>query len=110
MTRCQPTQHLLAFRCDLQDRAAFVRGIVSSCDQTFALGPIDEFDSAVMLQPEAFGRVGNGDSLPLRGSRNLQKKLMLLWVQSRFLSRALAEMQETTELKTKFGQGNEKRV
>jgi hypothetical protein len=110
MTRCKPAQHLLAFACDLQDRAAFVRGILRSCEEVFALGPIDKFDCAVVLQPQALCRVGDGDNLPLRGSRNLQKKLMLLWVQARFLSRAFAEMQKNAELKTKVGQGSEKRV
>ena len=96
MTRCKPTQHILALTCDLQDRAALVRGILRSCEETFVLRPIDEFNCAIVLQPQAFGRVGYGDSRPLRSSRNLQKKLMLLWVQARFLRSAFAEMQKSS--------------
>ena len=109
MTRCEPAQHILSLACDLQDCAPFISGILCSYEEAFALRPIDEFDCAIVLQPQAFCRVGNGDDLPLRGSRNLQKELMLLWVQTCFHSRAFTEMQKAAELKTKFSQGSEKR-
>ncbi len=110
MTLCQPTQQVPTLTRNLQNSAAFVRSILCSYEKTFPLRPINEFDCAIVLQPQALCRVGNGDSLRGRGPRDLQKELMLLWVHARIHSRAFTEMQKTAELKTKFGQGSEKRV
>ncbi len=110
MTLCQPTQQVPTLTRNLQNSAAFVRSILCSYEKTFQLRPINEFDCAIVLQPQALCRVGNGDSLPGRGPRDLQKELMLLWVHARIHSRAFTEMQKTAELKTKFGQGSEKRI
>ena len=103
MTRRKPAQHLFAFRCDLQDCAAFVRGIRPSRDETFALGPVDKLNCAVVFQSQALGSVGDRDDLPFRDARNLQEKLVLLWVHARYLGSTLAEMQKAAKLETKFG-------
>jgi len=101
---------MFAFPCHLQDRSALVGRIFRSSEETFAFGPIDEFPRTVVFQPQAFGGVCNRDRCSLRGSRDLQEKLMLLRVQARFLRSAFAEMQKSAYLEPKFSQGSKERV
>ena len=110
MARGKPSQHFLAFSRHLQNRSALVHAIFRSRKETFSLGSIYKFNRAIVFQPQAFGRVGNGDSPPLGSSRDLQEKLMLLWMQAHFLRSAFAEVQEAAQLEAKLRQGRKKRV
>jgi hypothetical protein len=78
----QPTKNLLAFARYSQNRAPFIFGVRSSCKQAFPLRAINKFNRTVVLQSKPLGRVCDCDSRSLRSACDLQKKLMLLWLQT----------------------------
>ena len=74
-----------------KDRPALVFFVCSSLDQIFPLRPVNQFNGAVVLQPEPAGRIGDCYRRFMGRTRNLEKKLMLLRLKARLLRRALAE-------------------
>jgi hypothetical protein len=110
MIACEPAKDQLSFARKPQDRPALVGGIHGSRQQAFALGPIGKLDCAVVLQPKSLGHIRNRHGRTLKNSSHLQEKLVLLWMQSSFQSRALTEVQKTAQFKAKFRQGSQQRV
>ena len=79
----EPLENFATFTRDSQNRASPVLIVSGTVEQAFALGAIDEFDRAVVLEAEARSRIRNGYDRVVWGSRNLQEQLMLLRLQTR---------------------------
>src|ERR1700739_3160058 len=71
-----------AFAGDAEDCAALVFEIDGAGEQAFGLGAVYEFDDAVVFEAEARGGVGDADGRRFRCSGDLEKKLMLLRLES----------------------------
>jgi hypothetical protein len=106
----KPSQNKPAFTGHSQNRAALVHWVRSSFKETFLFGSVHEFDCAVVLQPQSFGGIRNGDGSTCRCSCDLQQELMLLGMQSCILRSTLAEMHENAKRESEFSQSRKKRV
>jgi len=84
MVASKLTKNLGAFASDAQDRSTFVLDISPAFQKSFALGTVDEFYSAVVSQRQSLGGVRNRHCRILGCSSHLEKKLMLLRLQSCF--------------------------
>jgi hypothetical protein len=91
-----------AFASNAQDRSPFVLSIRCSVQQSFAFGAINEFHGTVVLQPEPLGSIRDRYGRRFGSSYHLEKKLMLLRVQSCFKSRGFAKEQKAPQFKAKL--------
>jgi hypothetical protein len=72
------TEDARALSRDAKQRAALVDAVDGAREKAFALGAVDKFDCAVVLEAEALSGVGDGDLGTVRRAGYLQEKLMLL--------------------------------
>ena len=110
MIACEPAKDQLSFARKPQDRPALVGRVHGSRQKAFALGAIYKFDRTVVLQAKSLGHIRDRQDRTLKNSGHLQEKLVLLWMQSSFQRRTLAEVQKTAQFKAKFRQGSQQRV
>lgn len=66
-------EDLATFARDSQNRASPVLIVDDAIEQAFALGAIDEFDRAVVLEAKARSRIGDCDSGSLRRASYLEE-------------------------------------
>jgi hypothetical protein len=92
---------------DTEDGAALVDCVLGAGEEALTLGAIDEFDDAVVLEAEAGGGVGDGYGRRFRSACDLQKKLMLLRLESGGEGCALGEVKEAAQLEAEVGESAE---
>jgi len=102
MIACKKVKNPLALARDSQNCPPPVVHVRCPHQQAFALGTIDQFDRAIVLQAKPLSSVGDRHGLILRGPCHLQQKLMLLRLETRFQRRALAEVQEPPQFESKL--------
>ena len=107
---CQAVKEAMAFRRHFENRAPLVAGIRGARQQPFALRPIDQLNSAVVLQAKPLGRVRDGDRLAVACAGDLQEELMLLGLEAGFERDAFAEVDKAAELIAKFCQAPKQRA
>ena len=100
----EAAQDLPTFLRKVQNRATPVSAVSSSGQQPLACGTIDQFDGAVVLQSKAFGSVGNRDCRTLGRTRNLEKELVLLRLQTCGRGCGFAEMYKPAQFVAKVGE------
>src|SRR5580692_6028919 len=98
------TEDARALSRDATQRAALVDTVGVAREKAFALGAVYKFDCAVVLEAEALSGVGDGDLGSVGRAGYLEKKLMLLRLQSRVRCGRLTEVQEAAQLVTEFGE------
>ena len=91
----------------VEDSATLVVLVDGSLDQVFALGAIDQFNGAVVPETEMARGIGDGNGRAFRGTGDLEQKLMLLRLQASGDRCIFAELEEFSQLKSKFRQGGE---
>lgn len=90
----EPAQKLTAFGRDVEKGTALVFSVGFAREQALAHGAIDELNSRVVAQAEAFGGVGDGDRGSGGRAGDLKEKLVLLGLQAGLGGRGFTEVQE----------------
>jgi hypothetical protein len=103
----ESVKKLSALARETENGAALVILVDGSFDQVFALGAIDQLDGAIVLESEAACGIGNRNGRVIGSTGNLEKKLMLLWLQTSDDRCIFAELEEPSEFKSKFCQRDE---
>jgi hypothetical protein len=100
----KPTENARALARDAKKRAALVDAVDVAREKTFALRAINKLDSAVVLEAETLGGVGDGDLGASGRAGYLEKKLMLLRLQSCGGGGEFTEVKEAAQLMAKLGE------
>src|SRR5580658_6509531 len=98
------TEDARALSRDAKQGAALVHTVGGAREKAFALGAVYKFDCAVVLEAEALSGVGDGDFGAVGRAGYLEKKLMLLRLQTCLGRGELTEVQEAAQLVTEFGE------
>lgn len=98
------SENLLSLRRNFEQDAPPVCRVFPATEQHFGHRAIDEFDDAVVTQPQPFSRISDGEGCIFRRTGNLQQKLVLLGVKMKLLGRMLAELKEVPELIAELGE------
>ena len=83
---------------------AFILGPMLTRDRALVFQPVDEFHGAVMLNEQSRGDLPNCWLGVFGKTMYRQQQLMLLGLDSMFLSSCLAEMQEASNLPPELGE------
>jgi len=97
-------KRLLALRGEFEHDAPAIVLVVGSPHQTGQLAAFAELDYGVVAQAHHLGDVGDGDQGVVGCSGDLQHKLVLLWLEPGCGGGLLAELEESANLRAKFGQ------
>ena len=100
-------KNLPALARHVEDGATLVVLVDGSFDQVFAFGAIDQLHSAVVPEAETPCGIGNRNGRVIGSTGNLEKKLMLLWLQASGDRCIFAELEEPSEFKSEFCQRGE---
>ena len=106
----EPVKNLPTFACQAEDGAALVVLVDGSLDEVFAFGAIDQLHSAVVLEAETAGSIGDRDGRAFSSTGNLEQKLVLLRLEASGDRCVFAELEKFSKFKSKFRQCDEQMV
>lgn len=100
----QALQEAFAPRGELHQRLATVGHIAHAANESARLHAIDELDRAVVPELEALGQRAHVRAHPFRHALHGEQQLMLLRLEPRLTTGALAEAEEAPQLIAELGQ------
>ena len=98
------TQHGAACRSEAHPHLALIVRAWPPHDRPGSLEPVDQFDSAVMLNEQSGGNLSNRRPDAIGEALHRQQQLMLLWLDAVLFCSEFAEVKELSDLPPELGQ------